>query len=117
MGIEFEDQSPTGFGLGRAALRAGIETWARERLLPRLVPLTPRALADTTPAGRLAVLVLLDRALAGERRRCRARHWSYRLDRHIALLQALAAERRAYVAATGRPVPTLRPPPVAAPAA
>jgi hypothetical protein len=40
------------------------------------------------------------RALCDERRRGRAGHWSYSLDRHIGLVRAVAAERRE-LAATG----------------
>lgn len=89
------------FGAG-AAVRAGLEAYVRDRLLPRLVAIDPQMLADRTRRGRAAVIAALERALAGERRRGRAGHWSYRLDRHIGLAQALAAERRALIEACSR---------------
>lgn len=76
-----------------AVIRAGVEAYRRERMLPRLLPLGPEAIADTSPAGRRRVVALLARALRGERQRGRAGHWSYSLDRHIGLAQAMAAER------------------------
>jgi hypothetical protein len=41
-----------------------------------------------------ALVARLARALRAERQRGRAGHWSYDLNRHIALAQALDAERR-----------------------
>lgn len=64
----------------------------RERLLPRLVPVTPSDLADDSAAGRRRILDLVARALGSERRRGRGRHWSYSLARHLGLVEALAAE-------------------------
>jgi hypothetical protein len=78
----------------RVVDEAVIAGWDRERMLPRLIPVGPEELADRTPEGRLAILRRLAQALRGERRRGRAGHWSYDLDRHIGLVQALAAERR-----------------------
>ena len=83
-------------------VRAGMESWVRERMLPRLVPLTPDEIADRTRSGRLRVLTALLRALRGERMRGRSGHWSYSLDRHIGLVQAVAAERAAITAIPGR---------------
>jgi hypothetical protein len=45
-------------------------------------------------AGRRNVLARIARALRAERNRGRAGHWTYDLNRHIALAQAYAAERR-----------------------
>ena len=83
--------------------RAGTEVGARERLLPRLIAIGPAEVADGSRAGRAKVLGLLTTALDGERRRGRSRHWSYRLDRHIARVQALETERAAWAALFGRP--------------
>ena len=44
-------------------------------------------------ATRRAILTRLARALRAERNRGRAGHWTYDLNRHIALKQAYAAER------------------------
>ncbi len=73
---------------------AVIEGWDRNRMLPRLIPVGPEELADDGREGRLAILRRLTAALRGERVRGRAGHWSYSLDRHIGLVQAVAAERR-----------------------
>ncbi len=79
------------------ASATGADPWRRgerERILPRLVPVTPADLEDHSPAGLARVRAVLERALAGERRRARARHWSYSLARHVGLIEALAAEDR-----------------------
>lgn len=92
-----------GFSSPRESMvRAGMESWVRDRMLPRLVPLTPDEIADRTRSGRLRVLDALLKALRGERRRGRAGHWTYSLDRHIGLVQAVAAERAAIIAIPGR---------------
>jgi len=90
----------TGRLAGRAAasvgeaIRVGRETYDRTRHLPRLIGLTPAELADHRPASRRAILARLARALRQERARGRAGHWTYDLNRHIALRQAYAAESR-----------------------
>lgn len=78
-----------------ATIRAGAESYAREAVLPRLVPVGPSEIGDETPAGRLAVIRRLAKALRGERVRGLAGHWTYSLNRHIGLVQALVAERAA----------------------
>jgi hypothetical protein len=73
-----------------------VEAWRRgerERILPRLVAVTPDDVADRSADGVARVRAVLERALAGERRRARARHWSYSLARHVGLIEALDAER------------------------
>jgi hypothetical protein len=81
----------------RASLAALFETGAvsydRRRHLARLIPLMPGELEDRRPATRRAILTRLARALRAERNRGRAGHWTYDLNRHIALKQAYAAER------------------------
>ncbi len=79
-------------------IAGGIAGWERERMLPRLVAVGPEELADDGRSGRLTILRRILSALRGERARGRAGHWSYSLDRHIGLVQALAAERRALAA-------------------
>ncbi|MFM9860707.1 DUF6477 family protein [Pseudoxanthobacter sp. M-2] len=76
----------------RAAVRAGAVEYRRASILPRLVPVAPAEVADDSPAGTRRVLALLARALRSERRRGRAGHWSYDLNRHIGLRQAMLAE-------------------------
>lgn len=84
-------------------IRAGMALWVRERMLPRLVPIGPEEIGDVSRAGRLRVLRRLFGALRGERARGRSGHWSYSLDRHIGLVQAVAAERQGFLEATGEP--------------
>ena len=87
-----------------AVIEKGVEGWDRRRMLPRLIPIGPEELLDESHAGRLAVLKRIASALRGERTRGRAGHWSYSLDRHLGLVQALAAERRALPARDRRGV-------------
>ncbi|MBN9022365.1 MAG: hypothetical protein J0H08_09810 [Rhizobiales bacterium] len=73
----------------------GCRRYDRARHLPRVIPVGPDEVADSSPEGRRAILRKLARALRAERSRGRAGHWTYDLNRHIALSQAFAAERRA----------------------
>jgi hypothetical protein len=77
--------------VGRS-IRAGTVPYRRERQLPRLIAADPGSLDDRSVAGAQAILSRLRRALRAERRRAKAGHWSYDLNRHIALRQAYAAE-------------------------
>jgi len=74
------------------AVAAGAATYVRSRDLPRLLALWPRELEDESEAGRALVLAKLRRALRTERRRARAAHWSYDLNKHLGLLSAYKAE-------------------------
>ena len=60
--------------------------------LPRLVPVWPVEIADSSYRGRLAMLAKLRRALRSERQRGATGHWSYDLVRHAALRTAYRAE-------------------------
>jgi hypothetical protein len=74
------------------AERAGAILYDRRRDLARLIHLDPfKALPDTDETAD-AILAGLRRALRTERNRGRAGHWTYDLNRHIALRQAYAAE-------------------------
>lgn len=75
------------------AVRSGAELYDRARHLPRLARATPQEIASGDPAVARIILGRLLRALRAERRRGRAGHWSYDLNRHIALMQAIVAER------------------------
>ena len=86
----------------RAAVRAGAVEYRRASILPRLVPIDPADVADDSPAGTRRILALLARALRSERRRGRAGHWSYDLNRHIGLRQAMLAETARLSAARSR---------------
>jgi hypothetical protein len=81
----------------RALVAGGIAHYDRSQHLPRVLPVGLDELTDRSPEGRRAVLRRLARALRAERMRGRAGHWSYDLNRHIALAQAFAAERRLLV--------------------
>ena len=72
----------------------GAEQYDRLRHLPRILPVGPADLADVSPSGRGKILARLARALRAERNRGRAGHWTYDLNRHIALAQAYESERR-----------------------
>jgi hypothetical protein len=67
----------------------------RGRTLPRLLPLWPDQIADTSLAGRRRIMALMQRALRAERCRGRAGHWTYDLARHAALHRAYTRERAA----------------------
>jgi hypothetical protein len=72
----------------------GIEPYDRSRHLPRILPVEPADVADVSPSGRRKILARLARALRAERNRGRAGHWTYDLNRHLALAQAYESERR-----------------------
>lgn len=71
---------------------AGAATYVRSRDLPRLLALWPHEIEDQTAAGGGRLLAKLRRALRTERRRARANHWSYDLNRHLGLLGAYQGE-------------------------
>lgn len=77
----------------RRVVARGAEAYERSRILPRLLPLDPREFAEPSPALTRRICAALARALRRERTRGRAGHWTYDLDRHLALLQAYRAER------------------------
>jgi len=77
----------------RSVIAAGVEAYDRDRDLARLIRATASELADPSPATRRALLARLARALRAERNRGRAGHWTYDLNRHIALRQAYEAEK------------------------
>lgn len=66
---------------------------ARTRRLSRLIPLWPREIASDDAASAEKIVRVLERALRGERRRGRGGHWSYDINRHLALARALRQER------------------------
>ncbi len=92
------------------AIAVGVEAYERARHLPRILPVGPGEAADHSEAGRRAIVMRLARALRAERNRGRAGHWTYDLNRHIALMQAYAAERRALVVVRKTKPPGAMPP-------
>lgn len=75
-----------------AVIARGAAVYVRERILPRLLPLAGFDLQTDDPETIARIVSALARALRAERTRGRAGHWSYDLNRHIGLVQALRAE-------------------------
>ena len=75
-------------------LKAGAETYERARDLPRLARIMPGEIAAESAEGLRVILARLESALRAERNRARSGHWTYDLNRHIALRQAYLAERQ-----------------------
>jgi hypothetical protein len=76
-----------------AMIAAGVEDYDRERDLTRLIHASQSELADRSSGMVRSILARLARALRSERNRGRAGHWTYDLNRHIALRQAYEAEK------------------------
>lgn len=66
--------------------------YVRRRDLTRLLALWPKEVDDESRQGGLRIVQRLRSALRAERKRCRAGHWSYDLNRHLSLLHAYKAE-------------------------
>lgn len=92
-------------GRARRIVARGVAHYDRHRILPRLVPATPDMLTDRSAENGARIVATLERALRAERARGRAGHWTYSLDRHIGLTQALAAEKAALRSQSGRRSP------------
>ena len=71
------------------------------RHLPRVLPIGPDEIADDSVGGPRRIVARLARALRAERNRGRAGHWTYDLNRHIALMPGLHG--RAAAARARRP--------------
>ena len=76
----------------RRSIRAGADAYERRRDLPQLTRLDPREIAGETVGNAETIVARLKRALRAERNRARSGHWTYDLNRHIALRQAYVAE-------------------------
>ena len=74
------------------AIRAGVKSYDRVRDLPGLIRSDPFGPVPESAAETAAIVKRLERALRAERTRARSGHWTYDLNRHIALCQALGAE-------------------------
>ena len=96
------DMTPDARRVVAGRIAAGAEAYERERHLARVIAVGPEEIADLSAAGRAAILRKLARALRAERMRGRAGHWTYDLNRHIALSQAYVAEREASRGEDGR---------------
>jgi len=78
---------------GTSARKSPLADEPRTRRLSRLVPLWPREIEAADAASAERLVAALERALRGERRRGRAGHWTYDINRHVALSRALRDER------------------------
>ncbi|MDQ0324559.1 hypothetical protein J2R99_000408 [Rhodopseudomonas julia] len=73
-------------------VKAGADTYHRDNDLPRLIHRLPGELGKNETERAHAIVARLKCALRAERRKGRAGHWSYDLNRHIALKTALKVE-------------------------
>jgi hypothetical protein len=78
---------------------SGRQTYERGRMLVRLLPVGPDDIVGAEPETTRRIVLKLARALRTERARGRAGHWTYDLNRHMGLLQALKAEQERLAAA------------------
>ena len=65
----------------------------RETELPKLIGLWPADLRDYSFDGTAKIISFLNKALRIERRRGSQGHWTYDLNRHLALSEALKIEQ------------------------
>ena len=79
----------------------GARSYDRNLMLPRFFCLAALREAHQEPDLTLAIIAALRRMLRVERARCG--HWTYDLNRHIGLSQALLAERAQMAADTKTP--------------
>lgn len=79
-------------------IKAGAIAYERRRDLPRLIRLAPEDCDAQGMDHTRMIVARLQRALRAERNRARAGHWTYDLNRHIALRQAFRAENERLVA-------------------
>jgi hypothetical protein len=86
-----------------AAVRAGVKSYDRARDLPRLIHADPFSPIPEDAEGTAAIVARLERALRAERNRARSGHWTYDLNRHIALRQAFLAETERLISLQSRP--------------
>ncbi|WP_246329606.1 hypothetical protein [Chthonobacter rhizosphaerae] len=87
--------------LARRMIARGAAAYDR-RTLTRLLPLGPDEIGGDGPLVTARICRLLARALRSERTRGRAGHWTYDLNRHVGLVQALKAERARLAVETAR---------------
>jgi hypothetical protein len=73
-------------------VKAGARAYDRTRDLPALIRLDPFAELVDDAETVTGIVGRLERALRAERKRARSGHWTYDLNRHIALRQAFVAE-------------------------
>ncbi len=81
-------QTRTSDQAGRA-----VKPFDRELELPKLIGIWPAELRDNSAEQAARIIALLRKALRVQRRLGRAAHWTYDLNRHLALVEALRSER------------------------
>ena len=74
------------------AIRAGAASYDRMRDLPALIRFDPFSGQALDEIAAETIVARLERALRAERQKARSGHWTYDLNRHIALRQAHRAE-------------------------
>ena len=84
----------TAYRAADAVIADGKRAYDRSRMLPRVLPLGPEDIFGPEPETTRRILLKLASALRTERARGRAGHWTYDLNRHMGLLQALKAEQK-----------------------
>nr|WP_321463342.1 DUF6477 family protein [uncultured Cohaesibacter sp.] len=77
----------------REMIRCGERDYERMRDLPGLLHIFPSELQRMERDDAAIIVKKLSAALRAERRRGRSGHYRYSLQRHIGLMQALAAEK------------------------
>lgn len=82
------------------ALNERLRHYDRAKALARFHRLSSQTIESETPAAARIVLAEIERALRAER--ARMGHWSYDLDRHIALMTAYRAEAARLAGMSGR---------------
>jgi len=73
-------------------IRAGAAVYDRVRDLPKLARIDSGFCAGDDAETAAIIVARLQSALRAERNRARSGHWTYDLNRHVALAQAFRAE-------------------------
>jgi len=91
------------------AVASVARAYDRKRILPRLVAVTSKELADESIEGRRTLIARLLRVAQISASAGRSCHWSYDSNRHTAILGALQAEREALSVRLSRDDPKAAP--------
>lgn len=91
----------TAYRAADSTIANGSASYERARMLPRVLPVGPDEITGIEPETTRRIVLKLAHALRTERARGRAGHWTYDLNRHVGLLQAMKAEQER-LAATSR---------------
>lgn len=88
-------QSPDADAIFRPVVKSGAARYSRERDLPRVLILWKHELDDHSLEGIAYIVSQLEQKAREARRVALSGHWAYDTNRHLALLTALEAERKA----------------------